>query len=358
MDSNIIRIDRAIADNILDIEKSFGKQAGIVQDFIIFISWKLKIDPFRFTRFTIKEFCEAVGRRREELAVIHSDFLDAKKSPPEIAGQIFNTVMDYAMYSMMQQKIMFSTDYEVKGNGKIFKILSYSILKDVKLNTNRKSKEEKIYEVQMSDELLNGFLYRYYTVNLNTYRLVGKGRGGDARKRVLIYLSKINHVLFSMNTTNETTMPVDRLCRLAGIKDKLPSHRKQNLTRLLTVIQNKGKFPFQFDYKDKYGEEAYHLHMKLQALTDKLNLQKEHSMYLRLLEGLKGAFDNRQDKSRCLDEKDSFQYWLTQSHLDNSIKAEVLSRSIYVSFNLSLSAGSISHILTSKNGLLNLMNVQ
>lgn len=138
-----------------------------------------------------------------------------------------------------------------------------------------------VTEPPLIDELLNGFLHRYYTVNLVNYRLVGKGKGGDIRKTVLIYISKINHVLFSINSTNEATLPLDRLCRLAGITDKLPGHRKQNLTRILIYIQSQGKFPFQFNYKDN-GQKGYRLHLRLKGLTDKLNLQKEHTLYLRL----------------------------------------------------------------------------
>lgn len=47
MDINSLsRIDRAVADNIKDILRSFGTQAGLVQDFIVFISCRLKTDLF------------------------------------------------------------------------------------------------------------------------------------------------------------------------------------------------------------------------------------------------------------------------------------------------------------------------
>lgn len=38
------RIDRSVADNLHDIRKSFGEDAGIVKDFIVFISKNLKKD--------------------------------------------------------------------------------------------------------------------------------------------------------------------------------------------------------------------------------------------------------------------------------------------------------------------------
>lgn len=74
--SSLSRIDRAVAENIKDIQRSFGGQAGIVQDFIVFT-------------------------------------LSARFKPPVIEGFAFQTVLDYALYSMMERNISFSSRYEV-----------------------------------------------------------------------------------------------------------------------------------------------------------------------------------------------------------------------------------------------------
>jgi len=101
MDHQMIsRIDRAVADNIKDIQRSFGNQSGIVQDFIVFISRRLKVDLFGYTRFTIQEFCRHTGRRRQELAMVHPDFASGKLLPPVIRGFAFQTVLDYALYTL------------------------------------------------------------------------------------------------------------------------------------------------------------------------------------------------------------------------------------------------------------------
>lgn len=356
----ISRIDRAVADNIKDIERSFGRQSGIVQDFIIFISAKLKTDLFGYTRFTLQEFCTATGRRRQELAVIHPDFASGVKKAPEVEveGYVFNTVMDFALYSMLEKNIIFSSRYEVKGNGQVIQMHNFPILKDLKLNFDRKSKEQKVYDVRLSDELLNGFLYRYYTVNAESYKLVGKGRGGEGRKRLLLYLSKLNHVLLSVNTSGQTSIPLDRLCYLANINDSKPYHKKQNLSRVLDFIQKDGKFPFKYDYLNSEGKEGYIVNLRFPESSNKQLLLKEHNFYCRLLEGLYTAFNKQVINEQLVTDKDPFQCWLANANLDTALKAQALVNAYYAAFYKSLSPALAANLIRSGNFLTGLTDVR
>jgi len=352
----LVRIDRAIADNLKDIERSFGAQAGIVQDFIVFMSRKLKTDLFGYTRFTLKEFCQATGRKRQELAVVCPDFLTGKRKPPEIQGYALSTVIDYALYSMLEKNIIFSSKYEIKGNGDVIRMHNFPILKDLKLNFNRKPKEEKVYDVRLSDELLTGFLYRYYTVDADSYKLVGKGRGGNSRKKLLIYLCKIHHVLVSMNESRRTIIPVDRLCYFSDIEDRKPSHKKQNLTRILNAIKREGNYSFDFNFRNQNAKEGYFVNIEFPDSTFKSDLNREHIFYCRLLESLKAAYDQK-PYDDVLDEKDHFQYWLSQPLLDTKIKANILSRTYYLSFNKNLPVTLVPDLILSGNFLEGMRDV-
>ncbi len=356
--SVLVRIDRAIADNLRDIERSFGSQSGIVQDFIIFISAKLKTDLFGYTRFTLQEFCTATGRRRQELAVIHSDFLSGVKKAPIIEGYAFNTVMDFALYCMLEKNIIFSSRYEVKGNGQVIQMHNFPILKDLKLNFDRKSKEQKVYDVRLSDELLNGFLYRYYTVNAESYKLVGKGRGGEGRKRLLLYLSKLNHVLLSVNTSGNTSIPLDRLCYLANINDPKPYHKKQNLSRVLDFIQKDGKFPFKYDYLHSEGKEGYMVNLRFPERSNKQLLLKEHNFYCRLLEGLYTVFNKQVIKEQLITDKDPFQCWLANANLDTALKAQILVNAYYAAFHKNISPALAANLIRSGSFLRALTDVR
>lgn len=352
------RIDRAVADNIKDIERSFGTQAGLVQDFIVFISRQLKIDLFGYTRFTLKSFCECTGRNRQDLSLIHPDFASGKKQPPVIQGFAFSTIMDFALYSMMERNIIFSNKYEVKGHNSIIQMQSFPILKDLKLNFERHSKEQKIYDVRLSDELLNGFLSRYYTVNTESYRLVGKGRGGDSRKKLLIYLSKLSHVLASGDGYNQITVPIDRLCSFGDINDLRASHKKQNLIRMLDFIRNTGKLAFEYEFVSQFSRYDYHVKLVFQPVYSKRVLQAQHTFYLRLLSGLKSVFDSRKDKAALPVEEDPFQAWLGNKFLDTDSKAQILVQAYYIAYNINISQSYAVNLILSNEILTPLADVK
>lgn len=324
------RIDRAVADNIKDIQRSFGGQAGLVQDFIVFISRRLKTDLFGYTRFTLQEFCAGTGRRRQELALVHPDFASGLVSAPVIEGYAFSTVMDYALYCMMERNIIFSARYEVRDKDSVIQMNNFPILKDLRLNFSRRDKEQKVYEIRLSDELLSGFLSRYYTLDAESYRLVGKGRGGDGRKKLLLYLSKLSHVLTSTGKT-ETVVPVDRLCQFADILDVKPSHKKQNLLRMLMHIVEIGRFPmrFSFVFRPSYG-----VLLEFYPGDRKRVMQIEHNFYFRLISGLRGVF--ALTKAAVAFDEDPFQLWLVSAHIDVEGKAQVLAQTYYICLNLTI----------------------
>lgn len=328
------RIDRAVADNIKDIQRSFGAQAGLVQDFIVFISRRLKTDLFGYTRFTILDFCKQTGRNRQDLSIIHPDFASGRFKPPVIEGFAFQTVLDYALYSMMERNIVFSSRYQVREKDTVLQMHSFPILKDLRLNFSRSVKEQKVYDVRLSDELLQGFLSRYYTVNTESYRLVGKGRGGDSRKKLLLYLSKLSHIVQTSGQL-ETVVPLDRLCEFADIVDLRPSHKKQNLSRIFNHIIETGKFGFRYSFTSRNG---YMVTLLFEPTLSRRCLQNEHNMYYRLFSGLRAVFDSRKINSIRADfDKDPFQSWLADPTLDIEVKAQVLVQAYYAAMGIEVS---------------------
>jgi hypothetical protein len=354
----ISRIDRAVADNLKDIQWSFGNQAGLVQDFIVFISRQVKTDLFGYTSFTLKGFCEYTGRNRQDLALIHPDFVSGKSQPPVIQGFAFATILDYALYSMMERNILLSNRYEVKHSGSIIQMHNFPILKDLKLNFNRHPKEQKVYDVRLSDELLHGFLTRYYTFSSESYRLVGKGRGGDSRKKLLIYLSKLNHVMVSSSCHNQMIVPVDRLCGFADINDIKPSHKKQNLARMLNYIRDTGKFAFDYSFINNSSPHGYYINLVFNPVFNKRTLQIEHAFYHRLLTTLKSIFESQIKTEFLATEGDPFQFWLCDKYSDIQLKAQALIQSYYIAYNLNISQAYAVNLIQTGDFLTPLTHVK
>lgn len=323
------RIDRAVADNLADIRESFDDYSGIVQDFIVFISQQIKYDLFGFTSFTLEDFCKSSGRNRQDLALIHPLFSSGKRQPPEIHGFKFQTIFDYALIVMMQRNLIFKNSYSTKENEQTIILESIQIISDVMLNVNRKEKEIKRYEVRISQELLDGFIKRYYTIDNQAYKLVGKGRGGDNRKAFLIYLSRLRHYLFSKDLLSDT-VPLDELCSAAGINSEKPHHKKLALTRILDQFKLKGKLAFDYEYvSGKTNNKAYYVKLTFHRIEAFNHIQKEHIFYKALIEGLKAVY-NQKYSGVQMQRKEPFQDWLV-GVFDRPQKEDII-RKIYLKY--------------------------
>jgi hypothetical protein len=62
--------------------------------------------------------------------------------------------------------------------------------------------------------------------------MVGKGRGGDGRKRLFIFLYKTKHIMSSQNS-DITRFPIDYLAQIADVDVKENRLRKVSIKRVL-----------------------------------------------------------------------------------------------------------------------------
>ncbi len=348
------RIDRSIADNVMDIRRSFGEDAGIVKDFIVFISKNLKKDLFGYSRFTLQEFCQETGRNRQDLAKKHSYFLNNPKAePPAFFGHEFVSVFDYSLFNMLQKNIIFARSYVYNSKNDVIQLNNFPILKDIKLNRDRSSNTIKVYEIRISDEWLNGFINRYYTIETNGYPKIGKGRGGDGRKSLYLILQRTRHQLLSQNQTS-TSFSVDYLAKIAELDVQVDRFRKKSLKRILDILVMKGEFPFKYRFITKDGaKEEYWVEFDfsesigMESLNEK---RGEHAFYKYLMEELKSQFHYLHGNVVINDEKDVFQRWLNNFNADLDVKIEIYIKVYYKAYSSQLTrAQAMSYI---KEGIL------
>lgn len=328
---SIGRVARSVADNASDIKRSFGDDAGIVQDFIVFIFKSLQNNLFGYTSFTLKDFCALTGRNKQDLCELHPEFKkNPNIKPPEHFGHVFSTVFDYALYNMVQKNIVFSKSYQHTEDGKVIQLDNFPILKSVKLNKDRKSNAVKIYDIRVSDVVMQSFLSGYYTLETSSYKLVGKGRGGDGRKSMFIFLYKALHISLSRKEYVHK-FPVDYLSKVAGIEVQENRYRKKSLKRVLDMVKLKGSVPFNYsfvsgDARNPYSEE-YHVLLdftpKQENLAALLEGRGEHVFYIALKTDLQNIFNLTYPESILEDEADVFQLWLTNTYKDLDIKAKI-----------------------------------
>ncbi len=195
-------------------------------------------------------------------------------------------------------------------------------MKDVKLNLERKKTEVKIYEVRVSDDILNGFIKRYYSLNTFSYRLVGKGRGGDNRKKLLIFLSRTRHILFSKGQY-QAIFPCDVLFDVAGIESERNFHKKLSLTRLLDHIKNKGQFPFEYEFVRNKSAYQYYINISFPG-EDPLNMKRDHFFYYTLINDLANTYKYLKNTKSAPNEIDPFQAWFVDNTQHIHLKASAL----------------------------------
>lgn len=335
--SNLGRLDRAIAENLSDIRSCFEDCPGIVLDFIVFISGRIKTDLFGYTRFTLKDFCEATGRNRQDLAVKHPLFRDDKKKAPEIDGFKFETVFDYTMITMMQRNLIFKEVYETKADGRTIRLESIRIISDVRLNFSRRSNEVKVYDVRISPEILDGFIRRYYTIDIDAYKLAGKGRGKENRQSLVIYLSVLRHLLFSQGI-NKTSVSLDILAKQGNVNmNKESFHLKEAILHLLNHLKEKARFPFEFRFVRSETIHKYHVEFLFMETVHKNLLVNEHNFFYSLMDNLKQFFNYQYGplSNSIKGQTEPFQTWLT-STADTANKVRILQSAWLKSFQVHL----------------------
>ncbi|MDB5013866.1 MAG: hypothetical protein JWQ25_2068, partial [Daejeonella sp.] len=78
-------------------------------------------------------------------------------------------------------------------------------------------------------------------------------------------------------------------------------------------------------------------------------LQKEHTFYIRLIEGLKSAFVNKKSIGFSTEDSDVFQAWLANGKIDTQTKAELISHSLYAAFGKAIQPASLLETIHSGN---------
>lgn len=350
------RIDRSVADNLKDIDNSFGVDGQLVFDFIMFMSKQLNNNLFGYTRFSLKDFANFVGINPNTLSAIHPDIESGREKAPFHNGVTFSSYFDFVLYKMLQRNIIFSYPYTYKepvGNKvEIVKLQNFPILKDILIYHSNGKK--KYYEVRLSDVIIEGIVKRYYTLDVSKLPIIGKGKGGHAKKKLYVFLNKMFHIYLTVGNSTQLTYSVDTLADIAGVrysktfnesghqKEKLPKHKKEQVTRILTSLKehtdcDKIHFSFSFTFikSDNYRNEQEDYFVRFDFVSNVDNqgfskkLTNDHILKLKVIQNLRELFEYKYPEetlkrlTSLKDEKDPFQRWLNNENIDLNLKIDI-----------------------------------
>ncbi len=240
----------------------------------------------------------------------------------------------------MQHNLIFSNVYRHKNGDNVVHLESIRILSDVKLNFKRKSTAVKIYDVKVSNELLDGFIRRYYSIDVEAYRLAGIAKGRERRQALVVYLSIIRHTLLSKGL-KETTIPINVMADKIGIYAKTPFHKKEALINCLTYLKEKIHFPFSFSCVSHTGKKKYYISLSFNSDAGlETQTVREHVFYFELINELRSYFEFKMKSA----DSDAFQSWLN-SPVEKELKKFLLKATYKKIYGLLMSDDEAMDIL-------------
>lgn len=333
------RIDKSVADRIRDIQNSFDEDSELVMDFILFITYRLQENLFGYTNFTLKDFVLFTGRNRQDLSNTHPKFRSVNSKPPVYNGHEFKSVFDYSLYNMLHKNIIFSKAYKYETNNEEIILEKFSILEEIRLNINRAANAKKKYNIRVSNELFQGFINRYYTLDVEGYKAVGKGKYGCYRKRLFLYINKTRHIVLSQGY-NETNVALDYLAYNINLEIKDNRQRKKSINRLLRSIAEKANLPFTFKWSKDPSTDKFNYRCRLKfepAHTERKGL---NNFYKNLDIEIRGCYEYSYK-----DSYPDYQDWLNNNSLAITDKIYCLKKSYIKSFNKDISEHESRYIL-------------
>lgn len=333
VDPRISRYDRSIADNIGDLRTTFGASYEIVFNFLQFFNNNLRFNLFGYSKFTLKDFARERNIRYQTLSEKHPDIVSGRVKAPEINGYKFESFFDYSLYLMYSQKIMFSREYSYKDEGRTIHLTSLSLLSEIKMNFDWKNGNLKHYDIKASSDLLEGNFIRYYTLDAQAERALGKGKNSLKAKEMLWWLCRARHIMSSDNVF-QGIYPIDTLAKYVDINVKTNKAKKQAVQRLLERIKTKTEFPFDFEFTNAPDEKSEKIKYYVVITFFEFDVKKlanEHRFYKILYDKLKGLYEFYA-KDRM-----TFSEWLTNNKESLQPKAEEVRKAYEHTYNQGLS---------------------
>lgn len=330
---NLGRLDKNMmtSSGLRDLEMQFGEHTQLVLSLLLFFGNRYRHNLFNLCTFTLTDFAETCGYDRTNLNHIIEPPQNGKY--PSLNGHTFKTRFDYALYLMVARNWVLSNPVydKIQGNERVLKIDGIQLLKDIKLQVDRRSNQVKSYQIRFSEEMILAINRQYWTVDISDQKKLRSSNNRNIHIQSLhIHLSAKRQVCLSNKQIENITTNVDELSQAALINmDQRPSDRKKAIKKMLDKIAEKTNnlnLKYEFFSKTKDGKD-YYVRMSftgslLETPDETTFLYVLHSELLRKFEAM---YPNHVlDKTLITGEKEPYQRWLTNSESDVELKIQTV----------------------------------
>jgi|GEM_PF-4787186 len=325
---DFIRVDRSIVQQINDIHTNFGEDSQLVLSILLFFQKVLKANFFFRIDFTIEEFCRKTGYNKFSLCREHPIFKNDKTPIPKLAnGHEIKSIFDYTLYIMYQRSIVFPTGFTYTVKKQRNKMEKLEIMKTLEITTNTTKKNQKQYHVTLSEEIYNGFLSRYYIMNYETFKQLGKGKGGFGRQQLYMLIQvEVNKQISMKENYQQPIIPVDNLIKYVSSQAKEPKHKKEAVKKTLdSIIKIDPFYSYKFIPMSKNSLRDYGVAIIPTFTLPYEKLLKEHEFTIEIFERLRNYYMDYYIKEHDnSNEVEDFYGWLINKNLNSRDKALII----------------------------------
>jgi len=331
---NLGRLDKNMmtSSGLRDLEMQFGEHTQLVLSLLLFFGNRYRHNLFNLCTFSLTEFAEACGYDRRNLNHVIEPPQNGRY--PSLNGHTFKTVFDYALYLMVARNWVLSRpvyDTIQGNNSRIIKIDGIQLLKDIRLQIDRRSNEVKCYQIRFSEEMISAINRQYWTVDIADQKKLRSTNNRNVHIQSLhIHLSAKRHVCLSQKNVDDIITNVDELSEAALINmDQRPSDRKKAIKKMLDRIAlktNNLNLQYEFFSKTKGGKD-YYIRMSFTGTLQETPDERSFLfvLYSELLRKFEAIYPNHvKDKTLIEGEKEPFQRWLTNSVVEIDLKVQTV----------------------------------
>lgn len=335
--SSAVRFPQAISLDFNAIRSCFGTDSTIITDLIVYISKNTKIDLFNNIKFTLSDFAKVMNYNPSNLRRVEKEFDNRNK--PILQGHTFDGVLEFALYRMLKENVIFEGNYEGKYRAK-----SFQLIQELNIYNNNKINTKRIYEIKPSSFLIETLFREFYTLNIEDYVLAGSLNSRD-RKTIgasrSLYMELVRELHIArfqykqgLPPSFETT--IDYLSGVCYFDlTRPPAQRKRDIIKLLDKLKNLIHLKFDYEFYSPKGKNfSYHIKITYsnECLKDyETELETKFHNYLYAV--LKQRYDMKY--SGYSNSESSFSLWLSKD-VDMDLKIGAVQTAYRSIFNESL----------------------
>ena len=337
--NNIVRFDQNVAFNLKDLPQNFQDDAPLIRDMILYFANQYKANLFGYCRFTINDFCRIMGYSKNHLQYKHPLIESGYMKAPEYRGHKFESIFEYTLFRIFQQKIVLSRPAKFVGNDmKGVNLKSLDVVSEIQVAYDENKPDRRIYDIRLADTFIGSIMELYVNIDLNDYLSIGNTKGNDKIKNLYLLLASFQHMALSTGDGKMDSVNFDLLCNVAQINAKEPKHRKETLNKYLQVLSNKRSLRYSYKFFVARGQrQAYSLEVQFDATARILEAEKPTILFAELNKKLtelftklmetNGMFKNHVDKlmeTEGYSQYDCYQQFITNKNAYVSEKLEAI----------------------------------